>query len=208
MNVPANEIAMVLSKRERYIAIGVGTVVVLLMLDLIVVSPYLTRRAEIAKEMDDTTADIHKADILFLQQKRLRKLWNEMNANGLNNTPSDAESQLQLALDEWSQECGVNVSSLKYERSAAEGKFLRISFHLTGTGPLSTMANLLWRLETTSMPLRVNEIQITPRKEGQDNLQLQLAISTLCRIPDSDLPDKNGHMRTANGYSSARGEGL
>ena len=195
---------MVFSKRERYVAIGAGAVIVLLLLDSFIVSPYFARRDEIAKEVDSTRADIHKGEILFHEQRKLRKVWDEMNSNGLSNTPSDAESQLQLALDEWSQECGVNVSSLKYERSSAEGKFLQISFHLTGTGPLSTISSLMWRLETTTMPLRVNEIQISPRKEGQDDLQLQLAISTLCRLPDAELPDKNAHLRTAN----ARGEGL
>ena len=62
---------------------------------------------------------------------------------GLSSSQSDAESQLQLALNDWSRDCGVTVSKLKDERSTADGKFVQIGFHLTGTGPLSTISNLL-----------------------------------------------------------------
>lgn len=185
---------MVFNKRERYAAIGLGVVLGLLLLDSMVLEPFLDRRREIAREVDDASRELQKAQTLFKQRIKLRKVLEEMNAGGLDNSPSDAVSQLQLALDEWAQECGVNVSSLKEERTSTENKFTQIGFHLTGTGPLSAISTLLWRLETTTMPLRITEIQITPRHEGQDDLQLQLAVSTLCRASD----DRADRLRTAS----------
>ena len=177
---------MILSQRERYLAIGAAGLLGLVLIQVMVISPYLSRRDAIATELTSTRGDVDHLEMLYSQQQRLKKVWNEMNAGGLSNSPSDAESLLQQALDEWAQECDVNVSQLKYERTNQEGKFLQISFHLTGAGPLSTMSRLLWRLETTPMPLRITEVQITPRKEGLDDLQLQLDVSTLCRIPDAE----------------------
>jgi type II secretory pathway component PulM len=186
---------MILTKRERYIAVSTGALVGVLLIYFLLVGPYIDRRSEIAAEVDSARSDKDKADMLFRQQIRMRKVWNEMINGGLSSSQSDAESQLQLALNDWSRDCGVTVSKLKDERSTADGKFVQIGFHLTGTGPLATISNLLWRVETTTMPLRVSEIQVTPLKEGVDDLQLELSLSTLCRVPDADKPD---HLRTAS----------
>ncbi|HWE04602.1 MAG TPA: hypothetical protein VG326_19510 [Tepidisphaeraceae bacterium] len=189
---------MILTKRERYIAIGAGALVGVLLLYFLMIGPYVERRSQIAAEVDTALNDKDKADLLFHQQVKMRKVWNEMIAGGLSNTQSDAESQLQLALNDWARDCGVTVSKLKDERSILDGKFVQIGFHLTGTGPLATISNLLWRVETTTMPLRVSEIQVMPLKEGIDDLQLELSLSTLCRVPDSDKPDKADRLRTAS----------
>ena len=197
---------MLLSKRERFIAILTGASILMLVLYFVVIGPYFQRRAEIATDLDTATLDLAKADTLFKQQKKMRVIWTEMMKGGLGNTPSEAESQLAQALDEWAQECGINVSSLKPGKSQPEGKFLQIGFNLSGIGPLSTISNLLWRLETTNMPLRINDIQIIPRKEGQDDLTFQLTVSTLCRLPDSDKGSDKSQLRTAS--IGARGDQL
>ena len=189
---------MILTKRERYIAIVTGALVGVLLLYFIVIGPYIDRRGQIKAEVEAAMNDKEKADLLFRQQIKMRHVWKEMIDGGLSVSQSDAESQLQLALNDWSRDCGVTVSKLKDERSVLDGKFVQIGFHLTGTGPLATISNLLWRVETTTMPLRVSEIQVTPLKEGIDELQLELSLSTLCRLPDSDKPDKSVGLRTAS----------
>ena len=45
------------------------------------------------------------------------------------------------------------------------------------------------------MPLCVSEIQVTPLKEGVDDLQLEACLLTLCRLPDADKGDR---LRTAS----------
>jgi hypothetical protein len=44
---------------------------------------------------------------------------------------------------------------------------------------MRSIARLTWALETAQIPVRVNEMTITPRKEGTDDLQIQLSVSTL-----------------------------
>src|SRR5665213_1136146 len=114
---------MILTKRERYIAIATGALVGLLLVYFVAVGPYIDRRSQIAAEVDSARSDKDKADLLFRQQIKMRKVWNEMISGGLSSSQSDAESQLQLALNDWSRDCGVTVSKLKDERSTADGKF-------------------------------------------------------------------------------------
>ena len=126
--------------------------------------------------------------MLFAKQNRLHKVWELMNASGLSNSPSDAESLLQQALDQSAQECDVNVSQLKYQahQPGGKGSSSRSAFTSPAAGPLSTISRLLSHLETTPMPAADHRSQISPRKEGLDDLQLQLDVSTLCRVPDRE----------------------
>src|SRR3712207_7371087 len=55
----------------------------------------------------------------------------------------------------------------------------RSSFRATANGRMDSISEFLWRIETAEIPLRINDMQINARKEGSDDLQLQLGVSTL-----------------------------
>jgi hypothetical protein len=48
-----------------------------------------------------------------------------------------------------------------------------------GTGNMRAVARFLYLAETTTLPLRIRELQIGSRKEGTDDLSVQLKLSTL-----------------------------
>lgn len=178
---------MALSQRERYIAIGVGAALGLLALDRFVLNPYKERRDQL--EVDQTVAvqKIDDANRLFQKQRRMQRVWAKMNADGgLKTDPTDAASQVLNAMQDWAQESAINLVSRKEERTTPEGRFLQIGFHFTGTGSMASISKLLWRLETAPIPVRITDVQVTPRKEGTDDLQMQLSVSTLCLLKESD----------------------
>ena len=115
-------------------------------------------------------------------------------AGGLEQRLATAKSQLGNQSGGWAKQSrrqrhpGRNLANTVSQaaKNSPEAKFHVIGFHLTGTGPLSTLAKLLWRIETATMPIRVGEVQISPRngKEGLDDLQFTLTVSTLCRDAD------------------------
>jgi Type II secretion system (T2SS), protein M subtype b len=178
---------VVFSKREQQLGIGVGAIVALAAGWYFMLSPYIDRRAEISDKQADTDTKLQDARTLFRKQTKLRAEWSKMKAGGLKSDPSEADSQVQHALRDWSQECGISNLSVKRERDTTERNFLAVSFHLTGSGSQSAVAKLLWAIETAPMPLRVDEVQLMPRqKEGVDDLQLQLTLSTLCLNPEAE----------------------
>lgn len=201
---------MVLTERERKTAIIVGVVVALLLLCWWPIVPYFQRRMEITADLEKANADLEQAGATAKRQAQLRKVWVQMK-EGLSKSSDEAQSQLRNNLDEWAVDCGVTVVQLDLGRenppakNTPEAKFQQITFHFTGSGPLSTLARLLWRIESASMPIRVSDVQISPRngKEGRDDLMFQLTVSTLVLASDAD---KNA--RTLGGAADARGGGL
>jgi hypothetical protein len=193
---------VVISKRERYIAIGAVAAAVLLGLDSYVLTPYFDQRSAIASEREQTIRRLSEADSLFGRQRRLQGIWTDIQRGGLKGNPSQAESQALQAVLDWAKASGVELAALKPERTTQEGKFQVISFSVTGTGSMAAVSRLLWSLESATIPVRVNDMQITPRKEATDDLSVRLSVSTLCMPPDSDAkPDRNAAAET-----SARGD--
>lgn len=174
---------MVLSKREKSIAIALGVVLGLVVLYEIVYSPLLdwgTANADARAKVDDQQrAD----DRLRTKEQALQRVWNDIKAGGLKSDPSDAESQLQQGLTDWARESGINLASQRREQRPPEKNgFIQISYQASGTGTTSQVAKLLWQIENTKIPVRINSMQISSRKDGTDDLQIQLNLSTLCAV--------------------------
>ena len=176
---------MNLNPREKKIAIGVSAAVGLLALNQFLISPFFAKRDEIDSRRSTLQASLDDADSLFGRERRLRKIWNEMQRGGLNVDASEAESSALQAIIAWADKAGMTLSALKPERSSEERKFEVISFNVTGTGAMPDVARMMWAMETAPIPLRVTDVQITPRKEGTDDLSARFSVSALCLPPQT-----------------------
>ena len=177
---------MKLSKRERYIAIAVGVVVALVVLDQVVLSPYFDAISDLKTQTDAAIAKQAENTALFDKQARLKTVWDDIIKGGLKADDSAAESQALNAALDWAQTAGVNISAVKPERTTVVNEFEVIGFHLTGNGSTPAIARLLNSFETGSIPVRVDDMTLNPRKEGTDDLTIQLSLSTLCLKPKDD----------------------
>ena len=195
---------MVLTKREKYIAIGVAGLVLVLGLNWGVVA-YGERRDEIKKQTDAAKAQLGQADYLFQRQQKMQKVWADMQKSGaLKTDRTEAGNQLLNALRDWAQQSKVSEWTLKPERETQDGRFTQLTYHVTGNGPQRAMAEFLWRIETAPIPMRISEFTLTPKKEGEDAVQLQLSVSTLCLPPENEK-DAAGGARSGASPSDARG---
>jgi hypothetical protein len=66
---------------------------------------------------------------------------------------------------------------------------------------MGSLATLLYRVETAPMPLRVDDLEVTPKGKDGEELQMRLTVSTVCRM----TAPKNERGRGA--VASARSDG-
>ena len=187
---------MVVTKRERFYLIAAGVLLGLFLLQYLAITPFLNYRSQIQADLVLANRNSDAAQVLFTRQRNHEKQWQALLASSLKVTASEAESQVLHSVRDWAQDSGLGLESLKPEHLAREkdAAVQEIAFRASGSGPMSAIARMLWRLETASVPLRVNSIQITPRKEGTDDLAVQLSISTICLNPDAKAPEpRNGN---------------
>jgi len=176
---------MALTKREKYIGMGVGAAVLLFVLDQVVFSPYLDALAKIDDQTNTAIAQQKQNDTLFLRQTSLKKDWDDITSN-IKYDDSTAESQaLEKALT-YADSAGVNTTAVKPERSIEVKQFVVTPFLITATGSTPAIARLLTSFENATIPLRVDEMTLTPVKEGTDNLKIELTLSTLSSKPGTE----------------------
>jgi len=171
---------MQVSQRQRTMIAALIAAVLIFVGDQLVFSPFTDWREQLLVQRDaadNALADAHR--ILQLQEE-LRPLSRSM-ATSLNADASTVESQLLHLLHEWQQHAGVTDASFQRLRSVQAHGYTCLTFNVSASGGMGPIATLLYNIETASIPLRIDNIRLTPKRDGKDDLQVRLNISTLCR---------------------------
>ena len=178
---------MVLSKRERYIAVLSVVAVGLLVVYYGVVGPLLDRKSDLDAKVRDANLQLDRANRLIEDGKRLGPVLAQRLAGPVKKNASEAESQMLKSIGEWARDARMTAPSIdKPDRGERDKDFARMTFRASATGSMNQIGNFLWRLHTSSVPVRVGEMTLTTHKEGTDDLTLQLSISTIYLASDNE----------------------
>jgi len=170
---------MTFSRRERAILLATVAVLGALMLDRFALTPLLDWSDRVEARQSVLVRKMAGARTVLQRRRVMEPRWRSMIAGGLKGDPGEAESQILHAVGQWAREAGVNLVSLRPERSTEETALPEIDVQVSAAGPMAAVSRFLWRLETADIPVRAKSLQLSARKEGADDLSLQLKISTL-----------------------------
>ncbi|MGD2174293.1 MAG: hypothetical protein PVJ27_02735 [Candidatus Brocadiaceae bacterium] len=170
---------MALSRRETLVAVVAVLAVALLLADRYIVTPTMESRAALEGERQRLMGELENGMRLFERRRLMARRWQEMTAGGLLADPSDAEGRVLQAVRDWAREAGLALSSVRPERGEEQGGVGEITVLAAGTGNMRAVSRFLWHAERTALPLRIRELQLGARTDGEDDLTLQLKLSTL-----------------------------
>jgi hypothetical protein len=182
---------MVLSKRERYIAFATAAVVGILALDRFMVTPLMAQREELDKQIAEQHDKLYTDQKLFKKSREMTRDWAKISSGALKQNSNEAESQALNSLQNWAQDSGIAQWSVRAEGAVKEKDFNKNTYRATGTGGMSQIARFLWRIQTAPIPVRINDLSLTARKDGTDDLSLQVGFSTIYVMPDPNRPAGN-----------------
>jgi hypothetical protein len=177
---------VVLSQRERYIAVALGGVLALVVLWQVVYGPLDSWSRSISDQKQKAETQKFEDERLRKDQARLTKVWDEMQKTGIHDNPSEAQNQLSQALSDWAVQSGVNVvrdAPQQAQTVDAKFGFVQAGRQLTCFGTTSGIAKLLYQIEMAKIPSRVHNVTISSKKEGQDDLTAVVDVTTLCVVP-------------------------
>jgi hypothetical protein len=178
---------VVLSKRERYVVIGTTLAIGLFVLDKMILGPVFDYRKQITTAVEDAQKKLEDNKRMFIMQGRSEKLWNQMvTTGGLKADQPTADQQLQVKMHDWIVESGLEEVQTKPEKVTEIGGFKTSAHQWTVAGRTRALAQLLWRLETSPIPVKVTGVDVKPKHEGIDDLTVQINVSTLFLNPDGD----------------------
>jgi hypothetical protein len=189
---------MVFSKRERIVFVLAGAAVAALLLDYYILTPLWDARNE-AKDTRAVLAEkVLSANVLLSKSRHMSAKWQEMVAGGMKNQPDETEIQVQRAVDGWSKEAAMRVSSVvRQERSTGNNLVPEMCFHAAGEGNMLAVSKFIWLMETAKFPLRIQALEVKSPKPGIDALTVLVDFSTLY-TPGPDQSPQAGNVRTAS----------
>ncbi len=183
---------MGLSKRERMIVLLTLISVGALVADRLVRAPIENRLTELKGERDKAVAEVAQAKILFQQSQQV----DQREAKRAAGLKSDAatESEVTKAMDKWSQDARLTLTSVKPDRLAGDKGVKEIVFVVAGKGSLDAVAWFLYQVETSDLPIKVKYMQLGSASEAGESMSLELRVSALYLAGDekSSPPTRSG----------------
>jgi hypothetical protein len=182
---------MGLSKRERMIVLVTVISVGALVADRFIRAPLANGLGALKSDRDQAVTKVQKAKLLIRQSEQAQQRMTQ--AGGLQ-SDTEAESRVAKALDKWSEEAGLSLTSVKPDRMAGDKGVKEIVFVVAGKGPLDAVALFLYQVETSELPLKVKSMQLGSASEAGDSMSLELRLSTLYLAADSESasPTRSG----------------
>jgi hypothetical protein len=190
---------MARSHRENSLMIGAAAAVGVFLLWQYLYTPYVDARESVAHERKAEQLKLSQMELLFSRERRLKADWADMTAAGLDAGAADVELSMLNALQTWAQQSALANVSLRPQRTNSEHGFVKVSVGLSGSGPTSAMAKLLWCIESANKPVRVEDVHLTPTKEGIDDVQLKMTVSQLCAAAAVQKADNESRARVLTG---------
>jgi hypothetical protein len=184
---------VVLSKRERNIGIFSAIAIAILILNFAIINPLMSDKDDIDKQIVQANATLNEKQTILTRSKKDGPRWTEISRSGLLKDSSGAESQVLNAVSAWARDAQLDPRpSLKTDRTEKYGKyFYKLTIRTTAVGNMSQISRFLYRFETSNIPVRINDLTLASRKDGQDDLSLSMTISTIYLAPENETNNAN-----------------
>lgn len=170
---------MVLSKRERMIFWITLVLMVMLVADRFVINPGLEARDSVSEEKQRLRAEVSAMRRVLKGSTTRARQWQEMIENGLLDDPSAAQSSMLHALEEWSEQSRVRLTSVTPQRSTRDRGLRDIVFTIAGKGDMASIGEFVWLIEQTSKPVKITNLQLGSTNASGRDLNLTLKLSML-----------------------------
>jgi Type II secretion system (T2SS), protein M subtype b len=152
---------------------------VCLLMGFLCLSAFLDRRAELIEQRDVSQHACDEAQSIMQKQTELQHFLAGPGATMTSDSAAIERRLLHLVHD-WEQQTGVQEASFQRSAAVADHGFTRLAFEVSADGSLAAVAALLYRVEVSPFPLRVDSAQIH-RTTGGENVEIHLTLSALCR---------------------------
>jgi hypothetical protein len=169
---------MVLSKREQVILAATIAVVGFFVAYKVIYTPVQTRLTEMDAQRSQLLSEVNEAKSLFERKRRFEPAWQKILDEGFAND-TEAESRVFRELGQWSRQARLDVTSTKPDRISAEKGLKEMTFVIAGEGTPEAMAQFLWLMETSPLPVKVKQMTLSSSSESGNDMSLELRLSAL-----------------------------
>ncbi len=176
---------MQINERQRLLAILAVSGLGLLISDWFVFTPLAHLWQARSKKIVELHQEIAQGSSLLQRERLIRRRWDEMRTNTLTNNPSLAEQQMLKAVDSWSQESRVSITSITPQWKHDADDYMTLECRVDATGDMATLAQFLYAVEKGPMAMKVVSAELSSHDTIGQQLTLALEVSGLVLTPQT-----------------------
>ncbi len=176
---------MRINQRQRLLAILAISGLGLLISDWFVFTPLTHLWQARSKKIAELRQEIAQGSSLLQREQLIRRRWDEMRTNTLTNNASLAEQQMLKAVDTWSQQSRVSVTSITPQWKHDADDYMTLECRVDATGDMTTLAQFLYAVEKGPMALKVVSAELSSHDTIGQQLSLALEVSGLILTPQT-----------------------
>lgn len=170
------------SPRQKWLLIAAAACVGILALDRVVLTPMISSWKSRSDRINQLDKSIGNGAILLDRRDSLQQRWAQIKDEALPADPPTAENQLLIAVNGWAASARFNVTSLKPRWVDDENLGARMEVRVSGTGTLEAAARFLHAIETSELPLRLEDVELRARDEAGRDIGLDARFSGLTSL--------------------------
>lgn len=171
--------------RERLLLGGAVACLGLFALDRLVLTPCLEAWRGRAGEIQRLRLAVTQGAGIIAQESYWLRWRDETSARLLPGAPGDAESALLSQVDAWARSAGFTVNSFRPRWKEGAEHLRLLELQVAGAGAPAAVTGFLYQLETSPLPLAVEQVELVPRNPDGNELALDLRITGLCQAAPS-----------------------
>jgi len=168
-----------IKNRQQLLTILAIAVVTLFAADKLLITPLTHLWSSRSKQITLLRKQVEDGRQLLRREQGLRSRWAQMRTNTLPTNPSLAEQQLLKALDRWSQDSRITVTSYGLQSKHDADEYMTVQCRLEASGNMEKVTHFLYDIEKDPMALRLENIELSTRDNEGQVLALGLQISGL-----------------------------
>lgn len=125
---------------------------------------------------------VRDGGLLIKSEARVRSRWKEMRDNALPADPSEAEQQFLKAMDRWSRDSGVAITSLMPQWKNDSTNYMTLDCRVETSGELGALSKFIYDVEKGPMAVRLDSVELSSHDNNGQQMTLGLDINGLALI--------------------------
>lgn len=164
-------------KRKKMLLIVTAIMLGLKGFDYFLFTPMIAYYQETAETIKALEESLQKGKILMDREPFMRKTWADMHRDDLPENITEAEYLVIRPLDAWVTESGLQVISSKLQWNETGENYTTLECYVIAQGTLEQVTRFLYLLETHTLPLNVENLEISDMTGNGEQLRINLRFS-------------------------------
>ena len=167
------------TNREKILLISAAIAVLVLFGDKFVMSPLLASWDKRALTIDDLEKKVVKGRALMERESAIRRKWMQMLQAGIPRAKSVSENQVLESVDRWARDSRISFTAIKPNWRTTDKGHLMLECRANGYGGLEEIVRFIHALESDSLALKVDTLELTQRDEKGASIGMNVNFSGL-----------------------------